>query len=106
LVFDSAQVGAVSYPDLRIAIAQTRFIEDSSVPPDSQIVDHTWRYVNKKGGPDRRFSDNRELPILLYDEVRLTSSTGLNEVIQTSKVGAAVPLRDAVAVISTGATAA
>lgn len=85
LVFDKGAVGAVSYRDLVIDIAPTRFIEDGSVPRDAEVVDHTWRYVNKKGGPDKRFKDNRQLPIALYEEVHFKSNTGLNEVINLSK---------------------
>ena len=28
--------------------------------------DYTWQYANKSGGPDRRFNNNRQLPICLY----------------------------------------
>ena len=51
------------------------------------MVDRTWRYVNKRGGPDRRFKDNRELPIALYEEITFTSESGLNEVVQVSQTG-------------------
>jgi hypothetical protein len=85
LVFDANGVGAVGYSQLQVTVDQTRFIEDGAVPPDAQVVDHTWKYVNKKGGPDRRFKDNRQLPVCLYDELSLRSGTGLNEVIQVSR---------------------
>ncbi len=88
LVFTRQGVGAVSYSDLRIERDDSRFIEDGTVPRDAKIVDHTWRYVNKKGGPDRRFKDNRQLPIALYENVHLTSETGLNEMFELSRVGA------------------
>lgn len=52
-------------------------------------VDRTWRYVNKRGGPDRRFKDKRELPVVLYDDLALSSPSGLNELIQLSRVGPA-----------------
>jgi hypothetical protein len=87
LVFENNKVGAVSYGDLNIEIAQTRFIEDDKVPFDAQVVDRTWKYVNKSGGPDRRFNDNREIPICLYEDVHLKSKNGLNERIQISKCG-------------------
>jgi hypothetical protein len=48
-------------------------------------VGNTWKYVNKSGGPDRRFNDNRQLPICAYSEYTLTSDTGVYEVITTSK---------------------
>lgn len=40
--------------------------------------------VNKSGGPDRRFKNNRELPICLYGEIELRSESGLNTVLMFS----------------------
>ena len=85
LVYASNAVGAVSYQDLQIVSQHSRFIEDESVPSDAKIVDHTWQYVNKNGGPDKRFKNNRRLPMCLYDEIDLSSSNGLNERIQLSR---------------------
>jgi hypothetical protein len=79
---------AVFYKNLQISSVTTRFIEDESVPRDARIVDRTWRYVNKSGGPDLRFNNNRELPICAYSEYTLRSGTGVYEVITTSKQGA------------------
>lgn len=87
LVYDADGVGAVSYPDLRIAVNETRFIETDPIPRDAEIVDRTWRYVNKSGGPDRRFKNNKELPICRYEEITLSSQTGLNEILQLSRCG-------------------
>jgi hypothetical protein len=87
LIYGSEGVGAISYDELAIEIGAKRFIEEESVPFDATIVDRTWRYVNKKGGPDRRFNNNRELPICLYEELYLTSSSGLNEILQVSCQG-------------------
>lgn len=89
LVFEPSGVGAVSYENLSIDVSSKRFIEDGSVPKDAQIVDRTWAFINKSGGPDRRFKNNRELPIALYEEVHLRSQTGLNECIQLSRHGIA-----------------
>ena len=85
LVYEGNKVGAVSYSDIELQLHNTRFIESQSVPNDAQIVDRTWQYVNKKGGPDKRFKNNRQLPIALYGEILFKSSSGLNELIQTSK---------------------
>lgn len=79
---------AVFYKNLRIAGNISRFIEDETVPGDARVVDHTWRYVNKSGGPDRRFNNNRQLSICAYSQYTLTSDTGVYEVITTSKQGA------------------
>lgn len=80
-------VGAIAYSDIRLEIGNTNFIESDSVPGDTQIVGHTWKYVNKKGGPDRRYKDNIKLPICLYSELHFHSPGGLNELIQLSKPG-------------------
>jgi hypothetical protein len=87
LVFARDGVGAVSYEDLSVVANDKRFIEEKSVPRDAQVVDQTWRYVNKSGGPDRRFNNNPQLPICLYEELWLNSPSGLNEVIQFSRRG-------------------
>lgn len=87
LVYDTGRVGGVGYQDLRVNVDSTRYIESGSVPRDAEIVDRTWMYVNKSGGPDRRFKDNKELPICRYEEITLSSPTGLNEVLQLSRCG-------------------
>jgi hypothetical protein len=87
LVYDANGVGAVNYNELIISVSDTRFIEDEGVPSDARVVDRTWRYVNKSGGPDKRFKDNREIPICLYESISITSYSGLNELIQISQTG-------------------
>ena len=89
LVFERNGVGVVSYAELIVDRRSTRFIEHGSPPRDATVVDRTWKYVNKKGGPDRRFKDNKELPIALYEDVHLGSQSGLNELLQFSKTNAA-----------------
>jgi hypothetical protein len=96
LVFESNGVGAVSYERMKVERHSTRFIEDGTVPGDANIVDHTWRYVNKKGGPDKRFKGNRQLPIALYEEIVLTSGSGLNELVQVSKIDAGQAFQKAI----------
>ncbi len=87
LVFGERGVGAIGYDDLQLHIADQSFIEDEAVPRDAKVIDYTWRYVNKKGGPDRRFSNNPELPICKYEELSLTSPSGLNKILYLSRTG-------------------
>jgi hypothetical protein len=94
LVYAANAVGAVAYRDLRIEVGETKFIESEGVPRDAKVVDRTWRYVNKSGGPDRRFKDNRELPVCLYEELTFSSPTGLHEVVQLSRCGLGKPFTD------------
>jgi predicted RNA-binding Zn-ribbon protein involved in translation (DUF1610 family) len=89
-------VGAVGFDQLDINSGEQRFIENDTVPSDARVVDKTWRYVNKKGGPDRRFNNNREMPIVIYDAVLLTSKSGLRELFQASRTGVGANLDAAV----------
>lgn len=97
LVFESNKVGAIAYKDLDVEITPTRFIEADSVPSDAQVVDRTWRYVNKKGGPDKRFSNNRELPICMYEDMHLKSRSGLNELVEFSRLNSSADFKRAIA---------
>jgi hypothetical protein len=65
----------------------SRFIEDGSPPSDAQVVDRTWKHPNKGGGPDRRFRDNRLLPVCLYEVMHLSSASGVNEPMEFSRTG-------------------
>lgn len=86
LVIARAGVAAFRYNDVEIISRPTRFVEDGATPSDTQIVGETWRFVNREGGPDRRFNNNRKLPICLYGEIDFKSSGGLNERIHCSRV--------------------
>jgi len=90
LVYEGNKVGAVSYKNLQIDISLTNFVEDDGVPSDSRIVGQTWRYINKNGGPDKRFSNNKQIPIVEYEKIHLTSPSGLNELLNISKVGSSI----------------
>lgn len=54
------------------------------MPRDGEVVDKTWQYVNQSGRTDKRSKDNRENLICRYEQISLSSSTGLNEVLQVS----------------------
>jgi len=89
LIFDANGIGAVSYSDLNVEARPTQFIESESVPSDAKVVGHTWQYVNKSGGPDKRFKDNKQLPVCQYEEITLFSDLGLEEKLQFSNFGLA-----------------
>lgn len=86
IIIRGVKVGAIDYKDIKIKASSTRFIESSVVPSDAQIIDYTWQYVNKNGTPDKRFNNNRQLPICLYASIYITSTNGLNIELQCSNV--------------------
>jgi hypothetical protein len=79
-------VAGLSYGDVQVDCRQTRFIEDGAPPSDAMVVGETWQYLNRKGGPDRRFKNNRQLPVCLYGEIDFRSASGLNERIHCSRI--------------------
>jgi hypothetical protein len=106
LVFDSSTVGSVPYEKLKIERAQVRFVESGPAPGDAQTVGETWQYVNKTGGPDQRFKNNRHFPIVLYEAIQLTSATGLNELVEVSKLDAGRSLEEALTQLAAASHAA
>jgi hypothetical protein len=78
LARQGSRFGAIAYGDFAALFSPARFIEDSGVPSDAQVIGHTWRYVRRDGGPDRRFANNRQIPVVLYGMLQLRSSAGLN----------------------------
>jgi hypothetical protein len=40
-----------------------KFIGDETIPDDARIVGKAWEKSNKDGTPDRRFRDNRQVPV-------------------------------------------
>lgn len=86
LVKDAKRFSDVSYAALQSHPSSLRFIETDRPPRDAVKVDTTWQYVNVKGGPDRRFKDNRQLPVMLYGELELSSTSGLHWLLQCSLV--------------------
>jgi hypothetical protein len=94
LVRDGKHFSDVSYKDLEVTAGPLRFTESGRVPRDAQQVDTTWQYVNVSGGPDRRFKNNRQYPVLLYGELLLASSGGLFWLLQCSRPVSAEELFD------------
>jgi len=71
-----------------VDLSSTAFQEEERVPPDSEVVGHTWKYANTNGTPDRRFSNNYQVPIARYGWMRLWSESGINDAYMFSNFGA------------------
>lgn len=87
LAFQGNTVGAIDYAELEAKNSPVTFVESGSVPSDATITGKTWQYVNKKGGPDKRFKNNREMPLCRYNELHLTTDRGLDVYLMCSRDG-------------------
>lgn len=87
LLKQNSKYAAISYESLYIQPVSSLFRENDTVPVDADVVDYAWQYMNKNGGPDKRFSNNKKIPICSYSNYCFKTSNGLNEIISTSKTG-------------------
>lgn len=87
-VLQSGALTRVPYTDITVAHRTTRFVEEGPVPPDATVLEMTWRFVCQDGSADLRFADNRQIPVLAYGEVEL-STGGQSITLQTSFADAA-----------------
>lgn len=90
-------VALLDLTHLSIEYSSVQFVETEGLPQDAQVVGHAWEKSNKDGSPDRRFAQNRQLPIAAYGELRLRSTTGLNECFLLSNERGAHALAQALA---------
>jgi hypothetical protein len=88
LVHQGGRFGGVAYGTMRAGFQRTSFHEDGETPADSRVLGSTWRYVNKNGGPDRRFSNNRQITVVEYGEAAIASASGLRVGLMSSSVTA------------------
>ncbi|WP_234810354.1 3'-5' exonuclease [Mycolicibacterium moriokaense] len=92
LVREGNHFSDLAYAHLNVYANDTRFIEDGATPGDAIQVGQTWQYVNVKGGPDRRYKNNRVLPIMRYETLDFASGHGLQWHLQVSRKDAAAPV--------------
>jgi hypothetical protein len=96
LVQDLGRFGSISYSNLTAHTGRTEYIV-SSAPRDAQVIGTTWRYVNKDGGPDRRFSDNYQMAVCIYGTLALSTEAGVIVAALTSDPDAPRRIADALA---------
>ena len=82
-IIQGTKIASVNYTDMDISADTTDFIEEEILPRDAQVIRYTWKYVNKSGGPDRRFKDNKEIPVCLYGQLKF-KAPGVNTILMFS----------------------
>lgn len=86
----SKDFGIVDLKNIKFLYYDTDFMEEGSVPSDSQNIGYTWKYCNKNGSPDRRYTNNYQIPIQRYGTIVISSEEGLNEEFMISNANATV----------------
>lgn len=76
---DNQEFGIFDLKDIKAEMKLTGYIEEESVPKDTEVIQHTWKKSNKDGSMDKRFKGNYQIPIVKYGDLTLTSDNGLEE---------------------------
>jgi hypothetical protein len=84
LVVAKSGIAVLRYHDLIWEFSVTKFVESENLARDAIVLGQTWAYVNKEGGPDRRFRNNRQIPVCLYGELSFKTAGGLDRLLQFS----------------------
>jgi hypothetical protein len=81
LVIDAARsdFALIDLKELDVRHSASHFTETEMIPSDAKMVSKVWAKSNKDGSRDRRFKDNRELPVMGYGRLELTAHGGLHE---------------------------
>lgn len=78
LILGKRQLGAIDYSDVKFGISAIGFVETGPIPSDSERISTVWAYANKDGSPDKRYSNNKQFPVMKYGKIVFTSPSGLN----------------------------
>ncbi|MBD5533764.1 MAG: DUF4236 domain-containing protein [Lachnospiraceae bacterium] len=84
LIKKGSKIVAYAYGDISIICSTTNFIEDGFISRDAEIIRYTWQYVNKNGTADKRYKNNRQLPVCRYGLLHLKAGNELNVEIHVS----------------------
>ena len=79
----------IDISQLSVKFTSVRFVEDEPLPSDAAILSYTWLKTNKDGSRDRRFTHNRQIPVVRYGEIVFTSPQGMHEAYMVSNHDAA-----------------
>ena len=90
LMRDMTDIALIDLKDVHLDFSLTRFIEEETVPKDSEVLGYTWAKANKDGSRDKRFSSNYQIPVLKYGEIHFRTKEGLNEVYLVSNADAMI----------------
>lgn len=90
-----SELGIVELSDLSVNFSRIQFIEMDVLPSDSVCVGEVWERSNKDGSRDKRYADNKLLPVMEYGELEFRSVSGVYEKYMISNATAASRFVDA-----------
>ena len=102
VMFESpSRMGILDITELEVEYEATRFVETDAIPPDSLQVGEVWEKSNKDGSRDKRYAENRQLPVIEYGEITFRSGSGIYEKYMFSDPGKTEEFVDALQAFKT-----
>jgi Protein of unknown function (DUF4236)/Bacterial SH3 domain len=89
LIRRGVRYSAIPYAELAVEMSSGQFVWEDRMPGDAEVVSHIWRFVRRDGGPDRRFNNNRQIPVVRVYYLHFASPSGLRMRVQTTSRTAA-----------------
>ena len=74
----------IPYDSLEVSFSAERRPEEEEVPADAEVVGQTWRHVGRDGRPDRRYTSNPEIPVVLYGLLEISGPSGFEMLLLVS----------------------
>lgn len=85
LLVDGRQVHRFSSCDLEVSHRHFEYVEmEGKIYGDSQEIDKRWQYINKDGSRDKRFNNNKQLPVVRCGILCLTLDGNRFEIMTTN----------------------
>ena len=84
-----SRLGILDIAELDVACKAERSVATGTTPSDSRRVGEVWEKSNKDGSRDKRFTDNRLLPLVEYGIITFQSGSGIHEKVMFSNADAA-----------------
>lgn len=79
----------IPYESLEVFFSSERRLEEGKVPTDAKVIGRTWRYTRDDDSPDRRYTSNPEIPVVLYGLLEISGPSGLEVMLLVSDKDAA-----------------
>lgn len=76
---DNQEFGIFDLKEVKVTMKLSGYVEEESVPKDTEVIQHTWKKANKDGSMDKRFKGNYQIPIVKYGDMTFESEGGLEE---------------------------
>jgi hypothetical protein len=83
-IFQDGVYSAIPYSEVKTSLDNLEYVEREAVPSDATVIGKTWKFVRRDGGPDRRFNNNRQWPIVKYGVVAFSSPNFISYLIISS----------------------